>query len=168
MIKINEDLEQLAQHPLGRPKRHHAMGTIPGLYFIIAREDRARFVRPDTYDRLHTVGSVALTDLPETCDDAGGARGPPGSDEDCFLPRLARRISDDFEVDLFTHLVVVAPPSVLQELMCLIEEPTTAYLYGSLGRDLMTVPDLELWPHLLPWIQPSDAIFTSDVTSHRW
>lgn len=144
------------------------MGTIPGLYFIIARDDRARFVRPDTDDRLHTVGSVTFAGLPETGDDAAGARGPPGPDEQGFLLRLARRISDDFAVDLFTHLVIVAPPSVLGELMRLIDGPTTACLYGSLARDLMTVPDLELWPHLLPWIQPADTICTSDVTSHGW
>ena len=144
------------------------MGSIPGLYFVIARDDRARFVRPDTDDRLHTVGSVTLTELPETGDDAAGARCPPGRDEQGFLLRLARRISDDLAVDLFTHLVIVAPPSELGELMRLIDRPTTACLYGSLARDLMTVPDLELWPNLLPWIQPSDTVCTSDVTSHGW
>jgi hypothetical protein len=117
-----------------------------------------------------TVGCVALADLPDTdaAAAAAGARSPPGLEENRFTPRLARRISDDFAVDLFTHLVLVAPSSVLQELMRLIDGPTTACLCGSLARNLVTIPDLELWPHLLPWMQSAETSCTSDVTSHGW
>ena len=144
------------------------MASIPGLYFVIAGDDRARFVRPDADDRLHTVGCVALADLPEADADAAGVRGPPGPEGNRFVPRLAGRISEDFAADLFTHLVVAAPPPVLQELLSLVDVPATACLLGSLGRDLMSVPDLELWPHLLPWIQIGEMDCTSDVPLQRW
>jgi hypothetical protein len=141
---------------------------IPGLYFVIARADRARFVRPDPYNGLHTVGVVDLETLRQNDFGANGACDPPGPAQIRFVPRLAGRIDEDLAVDLFTHLVLVGPPDVLQELMGLIDAPTTASLSGSLARDLMAVPDLELWPHLLSWIQPAPMTHAPPVASHEW
>jgi Bacterial archaeo-eukaryotic release factor family 12 len=128
------------------------MENIRGLYFVIVSRAQARFVRPDLENGLHTVGSLALTTGPE----------PTG-----FLPVLAKRIGDDLSVDLFTDLVLVAPAEVLQELQGLIDPATAASLVGTLARDLMTVPDLELWPHLLPWIHPCRTDRAPPVPSHN-
>ena len=144
------------------------MVGIPGLYFVIARGDQARFVRPDPDNGLHTVGVADLETLRQNDPEANGACGSPGLTQIRFAPRLARRISEDLAVDLFTHLVLVAPPPLLQELMGLIDEATTASLFGSLARDLMMVPDLELWPHLLPWLQSAEADCAPPVSSHEW
>jgi Protein required for attachment to host cells len=144
------------------------VASIPGLYFVIARSDRARFVRPDPEDRLHTVGIVEPATLRQNHVAASTAHGPSGLAHIRFAPLLARRISEDFAVDLFTDLVLVAPPDVLQELMGLVDGPTAASLAGSLARDLMTVPDLELWPWLLPWLQLNEAGLAPRVSSHKW
>jgi hypothetical protein len=141
------------------------MASIPGLYFVIARSDRARFVRPDPDNCLHTVGFADLTTLRQNDVDATEPRGPPGLEQTRFVPLLARRIAEDLAVDLFTHLVLVAPPRVLQELTGLTDAPTTASLFGTLARDLMTVPDLELWPHLLSWLEVNCA---PGVSWHEW
>jgi hypothetical protein len=140
------------------------MASVPGLYFVIASDVQARFVRPDPENGLHTVANIDLATLRR---DDTNATEPPGPEELGFLPRLARRISEDLAVDLFTHLVMVAPPPVLQALTGLIDPPTSASLAGTLARDLMTVPDLELWPHLLPWIKPADVDRAPPVSSQQ-
>jgi hypothetical protein len=141
------------------------VANIPGLYFVIARNDQARFVRPDPDNGLHTVRVVDLEALRRNDCNANGGCGPPGL---AFLRRLAGRIDEDRAVDLFTHVVLVGAPDILQELMGLIDAPTTACLFGCLARDLMTVPDLELWPWLLPWIQPIRMNHAPRVGSREW
>jgi hypothetical protein len=144
------------------------MEGIPGLYFVIARGDLARFVRPDPDNGLHTVGLVDLATLQQNSVDPSDPNGSPRLEQTPFAFLLARRIAEDLAVDLFTHLVLVAPSPVLQELISLIDAPTTACLLGTLARDLMTVPDLELWPPLLPWTQPTEMNPTRGVPSHEW
>jgi hypothetical protein len=136
------------------------MVGIPGLYFVLACDDRARFVRPDPDNGLHTVGAVDFTTLSNNDVDP---LDPIDWKQITFGRLLATRVNEDFAVDLFTHLVLVAPPHVLDEMMVMIHAPTC----GSLAKDLVTVPDLELWPHLLPWIQPTHVNW-APVPSHEW
>jgi hypothetical protein len=151
-----------------RTQREHSVVTISGLYFVIARGDQARFVRPDPDNGLHTVGSADLANLRQNDLAATNTGDPPGLAQIRFGPRLARRINEDLAVDLFTHLVLVAPVPLLQELMDLIDAATTASLFGSLARDLMTIPDLELWPHLLPWLRRTEGDGVPPVCSREW
>lgn len=138
------------------------MVGIPGLYFVIAGDDRARFVRPDPKNSLHTIVVVDFTTLRKRDDDASagpafrtGSPDQHGLEQIRFVRLLAARIKEDFAADLFSHLVVVAPPHVLRDLMAVIDATIGASLFGSLAKDLVTVPDLELGPHLLPWLQPA-------------
>ncbi len=124
------------------------MVSSPGLYFVIAGKDQARLVRPDPDNGLHTVGLVTAH--------ATEPQGSLASDQTSLAPMLARRIREDLAADVFTDLVLIAPSPLLQALTGSLDAPTTASLVGTLARDLMTVPDLELWPHLLPWIQPTE------------
>ena len=143
------------------------MPGIPGLYFVIACEDRARFVRPDPDNGLHTVCTVDFATVGK-CDVApAGPRDPPGWQQIAFTRLLSMRINEEFSVDLFTHLVLVAPPHLLVELMAMIDVPTRTSLFGSLAKNLVPVPDLELWPHLLPWIQPTYVNWAPHVPSHE-
>jgi hypothetical protein len=136
------------------------MVGIPGLYFIVARDDRARFVRPDPDNGLHTID---IADLGSPCepDDDPATRaflrtGLPGAalPDACeprhvrFARRLAVRINEDFAVDVFSHLVLVAPAHVLHELIAMMDVCARDSLIGSLSKDL------ELWPHFLPWLVP--------------
>ena len=116
------------------------MVSIPGLYFVIAGDDRARFVRPDPKNSLHTIDVVDFTTLRKRDDDASagpafrtGSPGQHGLEQIRFVRLLAARIKGDFAADLFSHLVVVAPPHVLRDLMAVIEATIGASLFGSLG-----------------------------------
>jgi hypothetical protein len=125
------------------------MVDIAGLYFVIANAERARFVRPGPDNRLHTIQVVDRTTV-RKCGDA------PGSADDAAVPftsLLVERINEDSAVDLFSQLVIVASPPILSELLARIDDPTRESLIGSLARDLMGVPDLELWPHLHEWLR---------------
>jgi hypothetical protein len=144
------------------------MVSFPGLYFVIALDDEARFVRPDPENSLHTVGCVDLATLQQNNVDPTDPGGTSRLGHISFTPLLAERICEDLAVDLFTHLVLVAPSPVLQRLISLIDAPTAASLVGTLARDLMAVPDLELWPRLLPWIQPSEMNRVPGVPLLEW
>jgi protein required for attachment to host cells len=131
------------------------MVGIEGLYFVIASTSRARFVRPAPDDSLHT---VRVVDSITVGGDSSGANAPdPNAMEiepDRFTRLLADRINDDFAVDLFAELVLVAAADVLNDLLALLDGPTSASLVGSLAKDLIDIPDLELWPHLRSWVRP--------------
>jgi hypothetical protein len=128
------------------------MVGMDGIYFVIADADRARFVRPGPDGSLHTVARVDL----DTVRERGGEPATPQPPAR-FTALLAERLNEDFAVDLFVELVLVAEPDVLGELTGLLDAPTGASLIGSLAKNLMDVPDLELWPHLRSWVHPDDG-----------
>jgi hypothetical protein len=134
---------------------------ITGIYFVLADDRQARFVRPGPDDRLHTVAVLDRADARQTASHRApgqarerGAR-PAASKQVRFTRQLAKRIKDDFAVDLFSHVVLVAPPPVLRELTDLIDGPAGASLLGGLPIDLMTASDPELWQHLDEWVRPA-------------
>jgi hypothetical protein len=118
------------------------MVEMPGLYFVIANADRARFVRPDPTNTPHTIRIIDAIAL------QNHSLGP-------FADALARIIDEEFAVDLFTDLVLVAPSALLQALTAAIEAPTRASLLGCLTADLMPVPDDQLRPFLDAWLPKS-------------
>jgi hypothetical protein len=147
------------------------MVGIESLFFVIADIARARFVRPGPDNSLHTVRvvdsiTVAHRDTgPEAGTvpppDAGPDLGPnSGADSGLvrFASLLAQSINNDFAVDLFDGLVLVAEEEVLNAVLAMLDGPTSASLKGSLARNLIDVPDLELWPHLRSWARPDDGV----------
>ncbi len=67
---------------------------------------------------------------------------------------LSEHIINDFTMDLFSHLVVVAPAALLGELLAALDEPTRDSVLGTVEADLLNVPDQALWPHLCAWLPP--------------
>ena len=76
---------------------------------------------------------------------------------DAFAEALARIIDEEFAVDLFTDLVLVAPSAVLRDLTAAIEAPTRTCLLGSLTADLVSVPDGQLRPFLMHVVTEKDG-----------
>ena len=148
------------------------MSDLPGLIIVITDGRRVRFVRPGPDNALHTTQTVefaAGTTDPSRSDGQPKpattrrprARRRPGqasaSGEPHQLPfahRLAGRLAEDFAVDRFTDLVLVAPADVLRDVTAALDPPTGVTVIGSLARNLIDVPDLELWPRLRTWVPP--------------
>lgn len=131
------------------------MAGSAGLYFVIVNNDRARFVRPGPDNRLHTIKTVDRAVLRKRDNDLARvttARGPPVPDHVRFVHLVAERIKEDLAVDLFDHLVLVAPPEVLHDLAAMIDGPASARVIGSVPGDLANTPDPELPPHLETWL----------------
>src|SRR5262245_52873126 len=119
-----------------RTNREHTVANIAGLYFVIVGSDRARFVRLGIDESLHTI---------ETVDPTTVRRPARRRARRNFRRFLASRLGDDAAADVFTHLVLVGTREVLDELTGLLDAPTRMALVGSLARDLVEVPDLELF-----------------------
>jgi protein required for attachment to host cells len=147
--------------------RHHR------LWFVIADGGHARFVQPAGDNALHTTQTLDDTtvhkrDHDAVSDQAGqtfesespgrhafATRQSPHEQEKMrFAHVVARRIKEEFAADSFNELVVVAPSHVLNELTGAIDPLARAKLIGTLAKDLVKVPDNELWPHLKEWVRP--------------
>ena len=83
------------------------MVDLTGLYFVIASEECARFVRPDPANVLHTVSMIELAAAPDAdvgsgdLTPTGESKEPDGTEQTHSHALLARRIDEDFTVDLF-------------------------------------------------------------------
>ena len=112
------------------------MVELPGLYFVIANDTHARFVRPDPDNRPHTIRAVEHNVF---------------SDER-FARFLAVNLNGEFSADVFSHLILVAPSPVLREVIAALDVPTRTSLIDTIAADLVTVPDQDLQPHLRAWL----------------
>ncbi len=133
------------------------MVEMAGLYFVIAGDNRARFIRTGPDELPHTIQTVDVTNVIKPGHAPAGA---PHSDESAqvrFTRLLAARISDDVAADVFTALVLIAPRPMLRELKDRIDGPTRASLIGTSARDLVPVPDEKLPLFLKKWIGPANG-----------
>jgi hypothetical protein len=124
------------------------MVEMPGLYFVIANDARARFVRPGLNNHPHTIRTINF-DLFRQPADGNGAAGSGDA-----ARALARIIDDEFSVDLFSDLVLVAPSHLSVELMAALAAATRESVLGTVSADLLDVPDAGLRPHLAAWLPP--------------
>jgi hypothetical protein len=125
--------------------QEHTMVRIAGLCFVIADNSHARFVRLGSDNRPHTFRTVDRFAVSDTA-----AVEPDG-----FALELTQSINEDFAVDLFTELVVIAPGYILGQLMAMIEVPADGKLDGGVAANLLDMPDDQLGPHLEQWVRPA-------------
>ena len=116
-----------------------------GLCFVIADDSHARFVRLGSDNRPHTFRTV----------DRFAASDTAALESDGFARALTQGINEDFAVDLFTELVVLAPGYMFRQLMAMIEVPADGRLDGGVAANLRHVPDDRLGPHLEQWLRPA-------------
>ena len=72
-----------------------------------------------------------------------------------FADLVAEQICAASKADEFHELVLVAPAHVLAELQDKLDSTTRAKLTGTLAKDLVHVPNHDLWPHLKEWVRPT-------------
>src|SRR3954449_161184 len=141
--------------------------------FVIADGGRARFVKPAADNALHTQEALEseaahlrsrdlASDRPGRAFESGTSarhahtpRTDPHEKEKLrFAHLVGERIRAEAARGAFNELILVAPPPVLAELVESLDKPTEAKLVGTLAKDLVKVPDDELWPHLKAWVRP--------------
>jgi protein required for attachment to host cells len=144
------------------------------LCFVIADGGQARLVKPAGDNALHTVERLESESLHKRSGDlisdkpgrafesasptrhAVEPRNDPHEMEKVrFAHVLGERIKEASAAGQFNELVLVAPSQVLAEMMSMLDKPTEAKVVGTLAKDLVKVPDHELYPHLRQWVRPT-------------
>ncbi len=72
-----------------------------------------------------------------------------------FLQSVAAQINQADAEGAFDELVLAAPAGEIAELRDALDRGAAAKVIGTLGKDLVKVPDHELGPHLAQWARPA-------------
>jgi protein required for attachment to host cells len=143
------------------------------LLIVLADGEHVRFVRPAEDNGLH---SEPVVDSPDAhkqsaglgSDHPGAAVHSGSSAHHSFAPRhdphdlakdkfahsVARQLNEAAGRGAFDELVVVAPAHILGEIRSGLDTTTEAKIIGVLAKDLVKIPDSELWPHVRAWVRP--------------
>lgn len=143
------------------------------LLIVVADGEHARFVRPGPGNALYsdaTFNSVLAhkrsadmgSDHPgasfHTGSSAHHAQAPRHDPHTMGKEKFAHRIGSELNAAAarleFDELVIVAPPHVLTAIRDRLDAATRATVTGTLKKDLVKVPDDELWPHVAHWVRP--------------
>ncbi len=72
-----------------------------------------------------------------------------------FAEIVAARLNTGAAQGAFDNLVLVATPRSLNAIRQHLDAATAAHIVGTLAKDLVKIPDAELWPHLRRWLRPT-------------
>ena len=141
--------------------------------FVVADGGHARFVRPAPDNALHTVETFDSATVHHRSHDLGSDRpgrsfesgsptrhgytprqDPHEAEQVRFARLVGEKICQSSAEGAFNELILVAPPDILSEVKGALDKATEAKLVGTLAKDLVKVPDHELWPHLQEWARP--------------
>ncbi len=139
-----------------------------GLLFVVADGEHVRFVRPAGDNALHSETRLDSEAAHKRSSDLGsdrpGAMVPRHDPQDLEKAKFARAIAEQLNAgsaeDVFDELVIVAPPHTLAAVRGALNTTTAAKVVGSLAKDLVKVPDNELWPHVREWVRPAHRAVT--------
>ncbi len=143
------------------------------LLFAIADGEHVRFVRPATDNALHADAAMdSFTAHKKSVDlgsDHPGASYHSGSSahhslaprhdmhdlaKEKFAHAVADRLNTAAAAGAFDELVVVAPSHTLSAIRQQLDTATDAKIIGTLQKDLLKIPDDELWQHVRHWVRP--------------
>jgi protein required for attachment to host cells len=143
------------------------------LLIVIADGEHVRFVRPAADNALHSAASLHSPSAHKRSADLGsdhpGASLHSGStahhalaprqdpherEKETFAHAIAEKLNVRAAGDGFEELVIVAPPYVLKVIRRALDTKTEAKIVGTLAKDLVKVPDCDLWPHVQGWVRP--------------
>lgn len=144
-----------------------------GLLILVADGARARLVRCAADNALHTVQDFESTHAHQRSADLGtdkpGAslhsfstahhaiaprHDPQRMEKDKFAAQAAAAVNDLCAREGITGVILVAPAHTLPVLQDHLTKTAAALVIGTLGKELVKVPDHELQPHLAEWVAP--------------
>jgi protein required for attachment to host cells len=143
------------------------------LCIVAADGEHARFITPAADNALHTTerldsaaagqrtSDLVSDRLGRSFESASPTRhaitprhDPHELEKEKFGREVAARINALGAAGAFDALALVAPPPILGLIQDALSSETRAKLVGTLAKDLATVPDHELQPHLQHWVGP--------------
>lgn len=142
-----------------------------GLLFVVADGEHVRFVRPAGDNALHSETRMDSEAAHKRSSDLGsdrpGAMVPRHDPQDLEKAKFARAIAEQLNAGsaegVFDELVIVAPSHTLAAVRDALNTITAAKVVGTLAKDLVKVPDNELWPHVREWVRPAHRAVSSSV-----
>ena len=151
------------------------------LLIVLADGEHARFVRAAKDHALHSIrtldsdaahlrSSDLRSDHPgasmhtgSTAHHAIAPRHDPHEQEKTLFGHVVgRELNELAQGDEFDSLLIVAPAHALEAISNALDTTAQGKVVGALAKDLVKVPDDELWPHLKEWVPPvrRDAPYT--------
>ncbi len=115
---------------------------------VLADGEHARFVRPEEED--NTLHSFSRVDPVKG--QTGEASEPHTASRELFADWIAKQLN--WGVKSYDELYLAAPARTLNEIRLHLAKPAQAKLKEVLNKDLIKVPDHELWPHIKHWVPP--------------
>ncbi len=150
------------------------MSKNPRILIVIADGEHARLVRPRPDNVLrterhfdsataHKQSSDLGSDHPGASfhSDASAHHGLAprhdlhGLEKEKFSRLVAQQLNEISGDSAFDALVIVAPADSGHLIRDGLDTETRAKIVGTLNKDLMKVPDDELWSHLQEWVPPA-------------
>lgn len=149
------------------------MSKHPTILIVVADGEHARLVRPGPDGVLRTERSFELPAAHKRSADLGSDH--PGAsfhsdatahhalnprhdlhelEKEKFCRLIAQQLNEMTGDDGFDELVAVAPADELNVIRDALNVETRAKVVGTLHKDLVKVPDDELWPHVREWVPP--------------
>ena len=141
------------------------------LLIVIADGEHARFVTVDPGGVMHTMSSLDSAAAHKRAADLGsdhpGAayhsdstahhalqprHDPHALAEAAFAELLAGEIEAAFLREGFARLVLTAPPRTLNAIRDKLGADVAKVIVGTLGKDLVKLPDDAVAPHLRQWL----------------
>lgn len=75
-------------------------------------------------------------------------------EEERFADAVAELLNQAARAGGFEELLIAAPPRILNEIRKRLDREAETRIIGTLGKDLVKVPDHELWRHFAEWVSP--------------
>ena len=145
------------------------------LWIVITDGEHARFVVPgpaagafhtervEDSATSHKRSTDLVADAPGRAFESSGStrhaiapkHDPHALAKQRFLQSVADQINQAAAEGAFDELVLAAPAGEIAELRDALDRGAAAKVIGTLGKDLVKVPDHELGPHLAQWARPA-------------
>lgn len=145
--------------------RHHKH-----LLIVIANAEHARWVRPTAANVLHTEqqfdSSTAHKQSSDLRSDHPGASyhsdatahhalAPRHDPHELEKEKFARLVAQELNAlppESFDGVVIAAPAHCLSTILDALDAQVSAKLTGTVSKDLVKIPDDDLWPHLREFV----------------